>query len=399
MAWQDFKNEFRLLWVFYVIKFLVGAAAFVVPVWVIYFRGIGFSFSQISVILSISLIAPLIFEVPTGAIADLYGRKICVALSYFIGGLLFIAVPFTQSFWVIVALFFAFYASGTLASGADDAWLVDYLKHKKRSELVHTAFARLLSFGNAGGIIAFSLSGPLVLLFDLKWLWVLQGVVFLIVGLITAVWGREHFERRKIKINTALKEAGKEAKGSIKYTFGHPVLLYLIIAIFFMMFYNIGEVLWQPFLMQLGLPIYYLGPLFAVAAASGFIIPLFSMRYLKKMKTEKRALILSEVATGLLLVSIAFVISPLAGALVFIALNMMWGLARPIGRSYFQKYVPSETRATISSLQSLVASIGGAIAILMAGFLADAIGLRMTFVALTVFVIPVVIAYSLIKER
>lgn len=80
---------------------------------------LGVSFSQISLLFLMYPISSLVFEIPTG-VADLYGRKTAVSLSYLLTGL-----PFT-------------FETDTL-----DAWLVDTVEYKSRSEHLHRLLGRL----------------------------------------------------------------------------------------------------------------------------------------------------------------------------------------------------------------------------------------------------------------
>ncbi|MCK4999260.1 MAG: hypothetical protein KAS23_06990, partial [Anaerohalosphaera sp.] len=51
---------------------------------VVYFTGLNFSMFQISLLIAAWPLATLIFEIPTGAFADIYGRKFSVLLGLFL---------------------------------------------------------------------------------------------------------------------------------------------------------------------------------------------------------------------------------------------------------------------------------------------------------------------------
>ena len=69
------KGELKLLFPFYVCYLLISLLALVFPFFVIYFRDLGFSFFQISILLTSYSFAMFIFEIPTGAFADGYSRR------------------------------------------------------------------------------------------------------------------------------------------------------------------------------------------------------------------------------------------------------------------------------------------------------------------------------------
>jgi len=70
------KDELKLLWPFYFSKFVFTIFYVMIPFEVLYFLGIGFNLFQVGLITSAALLSTFIFEIPTGAVADLYGRKV-----------------------------------------------------------------------------------------------------------------------------------------------------------------------------------------------------------------------------------------------------------------------------------------------------------------------------------
>jgi len=96
------KKEWQLLWPFYLSKFLQSIFLLTVPYWVIYFNKLGLSFSQISILASAHLLGIIIFEIPTGALADVLGRMLSVLMGIFLSSLLLSAIPFTNNFIVLL---------------------------------------------------------------------------------------------------------------------------------------------------------------------------------------------------------------------------------------------------------------------------------------------------------
>ncbi|MBT5343189.1 hypothetical protein HOL59_06415 [Candidatus Woesearchaeota archaeon] len=74
-------------------------------------------------------------------------------------------------------------------------------------------------------------------------------------------------------------------------------------------------------------------------------------------------------------------------------------LEKPIQRPYFQRHLKSKIRATVASFESMFIHFGVAIAMLIAGGLADLIGPRITLVFSGIFFIPAVISYLMIHEK
>lgn len=67
------KNELKILLPFYLESFLAFIIQFVPAFALIYFISIGMDIVKIGFLMAMVPLASLIFEVPTGAIADIYG--------------------------------------------------------------------------------------------------------------------------------------------------------------------------------------------------------------------------------------------------------------------------------------------------------------------------------------
>jgi len=395
------SEEWKLLWPFYLTSFLSRAFALVGPIWIVYFAGKGFSFFQISLSLAAFYLAIFIFEVPTGAIADFFGRKPSVVLSVLVEGLLFFCIPFIKTFPILLITLFTWGFVATLASGADEAWVVDWLKHKKRRDLTQNYFIKTGSIRSVGLVIGALLCGIFAKLFGLDALWFIQGsVIGLACSFILLIFGKEYFERKKVKIKNALNKVVSNTKKGIKYSIKHYILSYLILAGIFVYFaYNMVNIVWQPFLTGLGMPVHYLGYLFAMGWSFGIVLPYLSKRLLRKIGKEKHYFALLLAIDAILCLIIYFVMAPLWGMIIFVISFIPFILRAPIEQNYFQRFVPSKIRATVGSFKSMVETGSGAIALVIAGLLADTIGPRLTIVCSAFIMVPAIIFYLKIKEK
>ena len=100
------KDELKLLWPFY-LDSIVSTMLWLFPIfYVIYMKNIGLSLGQIGLLASSYALASLIFELPTGAIADIYGRKFSTILGMFLCGIVMTSTMFFNSFYIFLILFF-----------------------------------------------------------------------------------------------------------------------------------------------------------------------------------------------------------------------------------------------------------------------------------------------------
>lgn len=124
------RRDLRL---FHVYRFLSTSYLFV-PVLIAFFRARGLDFLHIGLLNSVYALTAICFEVPTGALADRFGRRRAMML----GALLMAAgclVNFQGATFWWFALGEGLLALGmTLTSGADSAYLYDRLAQAGRSE-------------------------------------------------------------------------------------------------------------------------------------------------------------------------------------------------------------------------------------------------------------------------
>ncbi len=394
------EEELKLLWPFYLSEFITGiVGAIIAPVMIIYFQNLGFSFIQISLIFAVPMFATLIFEIPTGAIADIYGRKFSVVLSLILGGVLMFIVPFFKGLSILIAIFFLHAIINTLGSGADEAWIVDLLKYKRKSNLVQPFYSKQLMFMGAGIVIGGFLSGMIILSIGIRGIWYASGAGTLLIGAMLQIFGKEHFVKRKAKIRRAMRETFKKSLEGFKYVKKHPVLFYFLLITILMSFSYIFGLAWQPYFKNLGLDIKNFGILFSIVGAIAIFAPMASTFILKIFKSEKNALIVSSLIDGVLMMFLAGVTLLVPALILFILVYPMGVAVMPIESKFQQQFIPSKQRATINSLFSAIAVPGAILSYLIGGILIDKFGVRVGFIAAAIASLASVILYFLMKPE
>ena len=394
---QAIKSEFKLLKNFYIFYFLWGLASFITAYWVVYFQDIGLSFKEISLILTSMFLAPIIFEVPTGAISDHFGRRISIFIGLFISGSIFILIPFTNQFHIILPLFFGIMSISTLVSGADSAWMVDFLKAKKQSKLTRVVFSRTWSIVALSAGISYILSSVIVSKFGMSYLWKAQGILLITTSLFVIIFGDKEQTIRKGKFRGAMHSTLGLAKEGFKLILAQRTLFFFILAVFFNSFFMSGEIAWQPFFIKLGLPLPGLGLLYAGAVFIGIIAPMLSVK-LSKIISDKWALILEDIISGLLFLTVSMITSPIKAIVIFYVLRFGTQFRSPLKSHFLHKHIPSKIRATTASINALFQSVGAATAMLIAGFIIDTWGLNAAFVFAGLAAIPTALCYLMMKN-
>jgi MFS family permease len=308
----------------------------------------------------------VIFEVPTGIVADTVGRR----ASYLLGTLTLTAStwlyvllwqiegPFWA--WAIVSLLLGL--GFTFFSGAVEAWLVDALGATGFTGELEAVFGRgqvvtgagMLTGSVAGGFIAqqASLGVPFVIRGAI--LMVMFVIAFRVmhdVGFSPEKGGRPLAEMRKI------------ASASIDYGWRVPAVKWLMVESLFAggvgiyAFYAL-----QPYLLELygDTEAYQVAGLAAAIVAGAQILGGLAAPWIRRRfhRRTSALIAISAIGTG----SLALV-GAIENFWVVIALTVVWGLmfaaTMPIRQTYLNGLIPSQQRATIISFDSLAASSGG----------------------------------------
>lgn len=314
------------------------------------------------------MVACFLFEVPTGAVADRFGRRVSVALAGGVAAgatLLYGSVP---SLPVFVAGETLFAVALTLASGADEALVYDSLKALGREAEATRVVARLESF-KLGGILAGALVGGVVAArLGVRAPMLLQALPMGLSALL-ALTLVEPPRGRGVEVRERWRQV---LSGGLHHFRSHPELRALAVdqvsvgAVAFLVVW-----LYQPQLLRVGFPLAAFG---VVHAAMG----LGQIGLLSKVAVVERL-----VGGRARLVRLAAVLPPLAflglaaatGAAWSIALILLaatFGLARPpLFSGALHARIPSEQRATVISAVSALRTLAIVPAYLLVGAVTD----------------------------
>ncbi len=96
--------------------------------WLLYMQSKGLSLWEIGICESVLHISSLIFEIPTGAVGDYFGRKRSLQIGAFLHIVTYTLMLFGNSFYDFIIAFFVFGFAMTFISGSDTALIYDTYK-------------------------------------------------------------------------------------------------------------------------------------------------------------------------------------------------------------------------------------------------------------------------------
>ncbi len=100
------------------------------PVIVPFFQSFGISMAQIFQLQGVFALSVMLFEIPSGYIADLWGKKRCLVVGGILNGVGYSWLLFADTFWEFVLFEFLMGAAAALYSGADVALLYDSIQNQ-----------------------------------------------------------------------------------------------------------------------------------------------------------------------------------------------------------------------------------------------------------------------------
>ncbi|MGM0641648.1 MAG: MFS transporter [Thermotogota bacterium] len=331
----------------------------------------GLSYSEIMLLQSISAISVVIFEVPTGAIADKISRKFSMSLSGFVIGFALILYIVFTNFFVFVIAEILFGIGLTLYSGADTSLLYESLNKLDRKDEFQIIEGHAASNVFYGQAIGSAISGFLYAYFASLPLWI--SVINVIIASIIA-FGFTEVERKKsqhkyhLHILESFRISFKNTR--ILWAFSFAAIMGFVFRTTFW--------LYQPYFDKVNIDVKYFGLIFFFFN----VVAAISSKYIIKSVSKKRP---RKVLIKLLgLVGMTFIVPVLflsPFSIIILALQqMVRGLYRTVLRFYINHQIQDEYRATVTSLVSLSMSLSFAIFSPFVGVSLDNKGVEFTYV-------------------
>lgn len=354
------------IWKMYIFKFLLSfhfIAGVLVP---FYLEWGKIGFADIMILQSFFVFSTFLLEVPTGAVADYLGRKTslaCAAVATSVGALVYSSVP---HFFIFLLGEFMWAVGYALLSGADEALVYDSLKMMKSESESKRIFGRFTSFQVAALIVGAPLGSIIAATVGLRYT-----MMFMAVPLFSAFFVAVTFKEPESEKNHEKRYLETLMEG-VRYFKGHnqlKILAFDRISIHTLVFLIIWT--YQPLLSQLGVPIVYFGFIHAAMMGSEIVFMNNFETLEKAFGSKKRYLLWSALIAGggFVLLGINRYIPV---TLVLLLLVAGVGVSRYVlFKSYMNKYIESDIRATVISTILMIDQVVRAILYPLIGLLVE----------------------------
>lgn len=355
-------------------------------IWMLFLLSEGFSLTEVGLLESLYHIAAFLLEVPTGYVADRFGKRVSLLCGHALkiaGALLLMAGGGGVTLYIG---FILGAVAGTFLSGATGAWIYETMKQMGREPGFKLLNSRLYAVMLVSMGIASPVGGTLA---QVRWeilylcaalLGALALSVVLLLKETARTDGRQEEPRagreaplgfwRQLRLSAGVLRRHKGLRSLIVY--GAPLYAVTTSAGFYV----------QVLLEQNGLAKSLIGTFNGLdtwlGAAAG------AAAYVTERLLRRRGL-LTVCSIG----SIAAVLSlSLAGGsyiavlLAFFAMNGLISMLEPMLEAYLNEYLPSAQRATLLSFFSMMVSVSMVVSFFSVSWLADHTGIRAALLVL-----------------
>ena len=310
-------------------------------------------------------LAVLIFEVPTGVLADTYGRRRSVILGFLLIGAGYSFEGALPTFAAVLAAQIIWGAGYTFVSGALQAWIADELGGENLGR-VYLRGEQADYLGSFLGVLTSALLATVALNLPL----LIGGAFAVALGTALVFLMRErNFHPAPREGRSRWAQAGSTARGGVRLVRGQPALLILLaVAVFFGMSGEGFDRLWEAHLLKdIGLPeIAGLEPVlwFGLIHAGTLVLSYLAAEVLGRTLDVGNVTVAARLLLVLNALTIVGVLAfALAGSFAF-ALGAFWfaSLTRklfyPLYLTWVNRGLDPNVRATVISISNQANSLG-----------------------------------------
>lgn len=363
------------------------------PIIVLFYEKNGLTLQDIFLLKSIYSIVAVTLEIPSGYLADAWGKRNCLIT----GGILFfggyLTYSFTDTFLAFALAEILLSAGQTFVNGTDSALLYSTVQHHKKEHLYMRYEGKLTMIGNFSEAIA-GILGGLLAVYSLRF----------------PIYGQALIAFTGIPAALLLKEYGGGVKRANAFSEITKILRYSLITnkqlAYSILFSGIIgaatlTMAWfvQPILMQLDTPISWYGVIWTGLNLAVGVAAFYSDKIEQRFGAAKMNLfILLFISGGYVVLGFNLSSYSLLGILLFFYL--VRGFATPILKGYINQLTHSDMRATVLSIRNFIIRLMFVFIAPLAGWLSDTWGIQTALfcIAATIF-IPGIIIYALTQKH
>lgn len=387
---------------FYMLSAVFSRCIFVYTILVIFFQQYNLNFSQILLISAIEGIVTLAFEIPSGILADAWGKKKTVLAGMLLGimGLVSYLIHPSFAFFIIAEILLA--VGSAFESGASTAIIYSkfeehHIKDEYRSYI--TKISRLMPIATSLTVLSAS-----VLFSFNSYLPFYLSIFFMLLSfaLLCLVEDDHKIKARKRNIVGAGKKLDAVAvvrSSFLPFVKNKQLLALALCSAFLITMYSNTAYLSQVYLLDLGLPLQLMGVFYFVLNLMSSLSASYSENLFSTFSMNRFLILFFFmcVSTALLTFQLLFLVIPF-----YLIVGFINGVLSQTINSEIPALTDEANRATVLSVISSIQAFFGLIFEPLLGLLIDHTGIGKMYLILGLtasFVVLLALAHLYIKQR
>lgn len=307
----------------------------------------------------------LIFEVPTGVVADVFSRRLSIIIGLFFVGLGFMLEGLVPLFATILLAQVLWGLGYTFTSGATQAWLSDEIGEQPANQ----AFLRANKFSLGGSLVGMLLA-ILIGSWQINLPILISGGLFVLLGIVLSLSMPETgFRPTPLEKRNSFHQMARTIRLGLQTVRQRPRLVSILGMGFFYGLYSEGlDRLWVKLLLsRFTLPVLFGTTdiaFFGLLEASGMLLAILATTLIeKRLDTSQPRLIgrlMLGITIGIAALIVLFAWSPFL-VLAISAYLLLWALRNltgPLTDAWVNQRLDPEVRATVLSMTGQMDAIG-----------------------------------------
>jgi len=348
----------------------------------LFLLSVGLNIFQVMLINAAYTVAQMLFEVPTGVIADTLGRRVSYLLAVgiiLVSTLLYVwfglagfgVGPFAAAS-ALLGLGYTFY------TGAVDAWMVDALHSVDYPGMLEPIFAR---YGMTFGLFMLigTTFGGLLGQVDLWIPYVVRAIVLVPAFLLGLLVMRDlGFKGRELTLGSFGYETRRIATAGITYGLRDRVVRFIMFATLVQgVFFFYGFYSWQKYFLDLlGQDLVWVtGVIAALVGLTQIVGNALVGRITKRVSDRGLILMVCTGVSTVAIVGAALVQQFWVAVPLYLVSTVAFGISMPVKQGWLNARISSEQRATIISLDALFGDGGSTVGQVGLGWLSQAVSI------------------------
>jgi len=374
----------------------------------------GLNYTEIGILYAVREIIINIFEIPSGIIADTYGRKNSLLASFLLYIISFSVFYISNDFWLFLTAFILFGIGDAFRTGTHKGIIMNYLEQNKWNDQKIHYYGHTRSWSQRGSAIS-ALAAGLIVFYSGNYQNIfLYSIIPYVLNLLLIMSYPDELNRslkqreqkNKIRIGTTFKSFFKNIK--------RPNVLKIVnMSAVHSAYLKAVKDYIQPLMVNVALLIPIMlnfeadrknGIIIGVLYFFIYIMTSYASKFASKAAKKNKKNIsyitllcgfVCGITCGVFYIYELWVISLIA----FVGIYIIENVRKPILTGFIADNVENEVLASVISVESLLKTIMTAIIALAFGLIADNYGIGIAFVSLTSFLLFSSIAINNYKNK